>query len=44
LLDALTDRFHDLQIDAEKIVTAHTGLARHTGGDDYRHRHLSMSA
>ena len=25
---------HDLEIDAEQIVAAHAGLARHAGGDD----------
>ena len=33
-LDALADRRHDLEIDAEQIVAAHAGLARHAGGDD----------
>jgi hypothetical protein len=34
LLDAVADRFHDLQVDAQKIVAAHAGLARHAGGHD----------
>ena len=29
-LDALADRFHDLEVDAQKVITAHAGLARHT--------------
>ena len=33
-LDAFADRFHDLQVDAQKIVAAHAGLARHAGGHD----------
>ena len=33
-LDARADRVHDLQVDAEQIVAAHAGLARHAGGDD----------
>ena len=33
-LDARADRIHDLEIDAEQIVAAHAGLARHAGGDD----------
>ena len=28
------DRFHDLQVDADQVVAAHAGLARHAGGDD----------
>ena len=32
--DPFADRLHDLQVDAEQIVTAHAGLARHAGGDD----------
>ena len=35
LLDTRADLLHDLQIDAEKIVAAHAGLARHAGGDDH---------
>ena len=34
LLDARTDRGHDLEVDAEQVVTAHAGLPRHTGGHD----------
>ena len=34
-LDALAHRGHHLQIDAEEIVAAHAGLARHAGGDDH---------
>src|SRR6185436_12560783 len=34
LLDAGADLLHDLEIDAQKIVAAHAGLARHAGGDD----------
>ena len=30
----LADRFHDLEVDAEQVVAAHAGLARHAGGDD----------
>ncbi len=33
-LDAFADRFHDLEVDAQKVVARHAGLARHTGGDD----------
>ncbi len=33
--DAIADRFHDFEIDAEKIVAAHARLARHAGGDDH---------
>ena len=33
-LDALADGLHDLKIDAEQVVAAHAGLARHAGGDD----------
>ena len=28
------DRLHDLEVDAEQVVAAHAGLARHAGGDD----------
>ena len=34
LLDAGADLLHDLEIDAQEIVAAHAGLARHAGGDD----------
>ncbi len=34
-LDARADRVHHLEIDAEQIVAAHAGLARHAGGDDH---------
>ncbi len=34
LLDALADRIHDLEVDAEQVVAAHARLARHAGGDD----------
>ena len=34
LLDAVADRLHDLEVDAEEVVAAHAGLARHAGGDD----------
>jgi hypothetical protein len=34
LLDAGADLLHHLQIDAQQIVTAHAGLARHAGSDD----------
>ena len=34
-LDALADRRHHLEIDAEQIVAAHARLARHAGGDDH---------
>ncbi len=33
-LDAGADRVHHLQVDAEQVVAAHAGLARHAGGDD----------
>jgi hypothetical protein len=33
-LDAGAHLLHHLQIDAQKIVAAHAGLARHAGGDD----------
>ena len=33
-LDALADRLHHLEVDAEQVVAAHAGLARHAGGDD----------
>ena len=33
-LDAFADRFHHLQVDAQKVITAHPRLARHAGGDD----------
>ena len=33
-LDAGADLLHHLEVDAEKIVAAHAGLARHAGGDD----------
>ena len=33
-LDAGADLLHHLEIDAEQIVAAHAGLARHAGGDD----------
>ena len=33
-LDGGADLLHDFQIDAEKIVAAHAGLARNAGGDD----------
>ena len=35
LHDAAADRLHDLQVDPEKIVAAHAGLARDAGGDDH---------
>ena len=38
LLDALADRLHHLEVDAEQVVAAHAGLARHAGGDDARRR------
>ena len=34
LRDAGADLVHDLEIDAEQVVAAHAGLARHAGGDD----------
>ena len=34
LLDALADRLHHLQVDAEQVVAAHARLARDAGGDD----------
>ena len=33
-LDAGADRFHDFEVDADEVVAAHAGLARHAGGDD----------
>ena len=33
-LDAGADLLHHLEVDAEEIVAAHAGLARHAGGDD----------
>ncbi len=33
-LDALAHRLHDLEVDADEIIAAHAGLARHTGRDD----------
>ena len=35
LLDALADRVDDLGVDADQVVTAHAGLARHAGGHDH---------
>ncbi len=32
--DAFADGFHDLEVDAQQIVTAHAGLAWHAGGHD----------
>ena len=32
--DAFADGFHDLEVDAQKVIAAHAGLARHTGCDD----------
>ena len=32
--DALADRLHHLEVDAEQVVAAHARLARHAGGDD----------
>ena len=34
LLDAGADLLHDLEVDADQVVAAHAGLARHAGGDD----------
>ena len=34
-LDAFAHRRHDFQVDAQKVVAAHAGLARHAGGDDH---------
>ena len=34
LLDAGADGLHHLQVDAQQVVAAHAGLARHAGGDD----------
>ncbi len=31
----VADRLHDLEIDAEQIIAAHAGLARHARGDDH---------
>ncbi len=33
-LDAFADGFHDLEVDAQKVIAAHAGLAGDTGGDD----------
>ena len=38
LLDAGADLLHHLEVDAEQVVAAHAGLARHAGGDDARRR------
>ena len=35
LLDVLADRLHDAGVDADQVVAAHAGLARHAGGDDH---------
>ena len=35
LLDAGADLLHHLEIDAEKVIAAHAGLARHACGDDH---------
>ena len=35
LLDASTDSFHDLEINAQQVIAAHAGLARNACGDDY---------
>src|SRR4029453_17469926 len=35
LLDALAYRIDDLGVDADKVVTAHAGLARDARGDDH---------
>jgi hypothetical protein len=35
LLDAAADGFHHLEVDAEQVVAAHAGLARHAGRDDH---------
>lgn len=54
-LDALADRLHDLGIDADQVVAAHSRLAGDTGGDDddigpgqigiiVRTRHLGVEA
>ena len=32
------DLLHDFEIDAEEVVAAHAGLARHPGGDDAHRR------
>ena len=34
LLDAGADLLHHLEVDADEVVAAHAGLARHAGGDD----------
>ena len=34
-LDAFAHRRHHLEVDAQQIVAAHAGLARHAGGDDH---------
>ena len=33
-LEAFADRLHHLEVDAEQVVAAHAGLARHAGGHD----------
>ena len=33
--DARADLLHDLEIDFQKVIAAHAGLARHAGGDDH---------
>jgi hypothetical protein len=42
LLDAVADRRHDLEVDAQEVVAAHAGLARHAGGDDHHVRALDV--
>ena len=32
--NALAHGLHDLQVDAQQVITAHAGLARHTSGHD----------
>ena len=32
--DALANGFHHFQVDAQQVITAHAGFARHTCGDD----------
>ena len=34
VLDALANGFHDLQVDAQKVIAAHPRFAGHTGSDD----------
>jgi hypothetical protein len=43
LLDVLADRDHHLGVDADEVVAAHAGFARHTRGDDHHVRAVQGS-